>query len=199
MATSKTPPKGSTGFPGAEICFGPPGQRICIPLTGTGPTFPDPRIAGTIHGSEMRKGMSRYKAAGSDKQRFLKAEVKALCAAGLMSEAEARHIGEIVDLTFKIDENEKGAGDRIREISEQLIDDDASPVAIAIGTIAQDSSATQGAKKGTATADVGAGLVGAGVGAAVGSTAAGVGAVAGGVLGGLIGGLAGSLANEIDD
>lgn len=77
----------------AEICFGTPPNRICIPI-GTAPTFPillnDPdRVnalaAGNIHGKQMRESLKRFELAGRDKGLFWKGECHQLLAAGQIS------------------------------------------------------------------------------------------------------------------
>lgn len=191
--TASSSTSAPTGTPPWADC--PPGwpHWIPCPIIGTGPTFPvPPSSVGQIHGSELRKALRRFKAAKSDKQQFLKNEIGEFCAKKLLQESERRILEEVVDLTFKFDDGERDCSDRIRKLYEQLLDDGGSPIAVAITGIAVDTTSDKNAAKGTATADVGGGLVGAGVGA-------GLGGLGGAVVGGLLGGLATSLAWEVDN
>lgn len=163
------------------------------PIIGTCPTFPvPPACVGELHGSELRKAIRRYKLSGNDKNRFLKNEIGELCSKKLLQESEGRILNEVIDLTFKFDAGEREGSEKIRKLYEQLIDDNGSPVAIAIVGIAADSTRNKDTAKGTATADVAGGIAGAGVGGAVGG-------IGGAVLGGVIGGLATSLAWKVDN
>ncbi len=189
------------GTPQGQDCYEINGFRICFPIGSTGPTIPIPPISiGPIHGRELRRAIERFRKAGQSRKAYMHGEIDRFCEQSLMSRSEAKDVHALIDHVADFDKGDSKALGPIRAIHEQLVDDDASPVAIMISGIAFDSTGQPTAQAGTGTADVAGGIAGGAVGAGVGGAAGSVpGAAAGAVLGGLFGGLAASFAHHVDN
>ena len=127
-----------------------------------------------------------------------KAGLGRLQASGLISPQEANRLGKICTLIFEKQRNKVQEGDanaQIRGIYQSLIvDDDPSPVALAIASLAAGAQSTISVGQPSAKSVSAAAAAARGFGADVGMVG---GAIAGAVIGGAIGGAGGAVIGAV--
>lgn len=137
-----------------EICWDTPIGRVCYPILSS-PTVPWPPAegakadqnvtemyaamgVGTAHSSVFRKLRREFDAAGGDRKAFARRLVTQLKDSGQVGESEENDLLDIVDIVFKKKNTDAQA--RLRAVYERLIDEESSPMAIALAGIAVDSA-----------------------------------------------------------
>lgn len=150
---------------------------------------------GAIHGMLVRRIVEETNQAGGDSVQVMKNLLKNLLSQGWVTERDARQLGQIIQACSTNGRNVPHGElvTRLQKIYKDLLDDnEASAVAIMIGSIAVDSAQSDTtASRGIFSKDVEGALAGAGIGASVGG-------VGGAVVGGLIGGVLSSVAAHLD-
>lgn len=171
---------------------------------GTGPTFPCPDSPwlfgispGELHGTLFRQGIANPDAR-RDRTGTMRRGIAGLAERGLISPIESELLNRIVVAVISKGDV-RDTHRTILELHRRITDDrKATPVALAISSIAVDSISTQltaeegsPAARGVASADVEGAIGGAGVGASLGG-------LWGAVIGAIVGGAVSSIAAYLD-
>jgi hypothetical protein len=150
--------------------------------------------AGELHGTLFRQGLARLKECHGDVHQAARRDLEELQAANIISASEMAQLKKILALLQE--GNEEGLSQAVKEITaihSELIDQRASPVAIAIAGVAANSSTSvhhstgpQGRAikwVGIVVGDVMGAIGGANAGKILGPWGAGAGAIIGGAAG----------------
>jgi hypothetical protein len=146
------------------------------------------RAAGELHGEAVRRYLKDFDEAKGNTAHHIQLTFDRLMHVGAMSKSEVLRLKTILTL---LDEHTASSADAlkvVRDVHNALVDEEASPCAVALASIAE-NSITLAIEMVSAKGKVnwwhalGADLVGAGAGALTGAPVAGVGAVGGAIAG----------------
>lgn len=155
------------------------------------------RAAGELHGDNVRQFLKDAREAGGDTVSLLRRAFTRLQHQGALHKGEALQFENVFTLIREKSATSEQALASVCELRRSLVDQHASPCAVALAGIAENSmrvaiefessSGTKEAPKKKWWQILGADLAGAGTGALTGAAAGGVGAVVGAIAGAAVG------------
>ena len=150
---------------------------------------------GQLHGKEFRNAVEKFKAVGEDRKRYRKSVLKELANTCQITDTELEQLYIVLDLVIEFDKKPSDSEEihrRVRHLHHKLIDQNSSPVTIALTGVAVDST-SRSAIGPIAEAD----FAGAAAGGLIGSAFPGLGTLIGVLVGAAIASIEVGLDNKV--